>query len=378
MLIRKHASRAMGLALAIAVGTLGDRVEAASFEVIHHGSATATGVSADGSVVVGVAGLGSGFPNAFRWTAQAGPVDLGTLDLAGVQGWSIGGGVSGDGAVVVGQARSGASSSSGFRWTAQSGMVAIPGEGGALEASFDGSVVVGRQDFPSNDNQAYRWTADSGVVLLGDLPGGDLESLASDVSDDGSVVVGFSVSDSGIEAFRWTANTGMVGLGDLPGGRFDSEARAISADGSVIVGFGATEASGFGEEAFRWTQETGMVSLGDLPGGDFESLALDVSADGSVVVGSSRSDAGEEATIWDQTHGLRSLTEVLTQAGVDLGGWRLLDARGVSADGRTIIGRATDINSQVVAWVAVIPEPGTLGTLAPVGLACLLRAQRRR
>lgn len=63
---------------------------------------------------------------------------------------------------------------------------------------------------------------------LGDLSGGSCESRAFDVSDDGRVVVGVSVSARGEEAFRWTAKGGMVGLGDLPDGRFRSLAHAVS------------------------------------------------------------------------------------------------------------------------------------------------------
>ena len=69
----------------------------------------------------------------------------------------------------------------------------------------------------------------------GDLPGGDFESYAYDISADGSVVVGQSYSSSGREAFRWTADGGMTGLGDLPGGTFSSDAYGVSADGSVAV-----------------------------------------------------------------------------------------------------------------------------------------------
>lgn len=78
-------------------------------------------------------------------------------------------------------------------------------------------------------------------IPLGDLPGGDFFGTASDVSDDGGVVVGNSnVIDGGDEAFRWISDTGMVGLGDLAGGRFWSGAQAVSANGSVVVGFGFT------------------------------------------------------------------------------------------------------------------------------------------
>ena len=89
------------------------------------------------------------------------------------------------------------------------------------------------------------------MVGLGDLPGGAYESRRSAVSEDGSIVVGWSISASGSEAFRWSARDGMVGLGDLPGGRFSSEADGTSGDGSVVVG---EASSAQGPEAFRWTR----------------------------------------------------------------------------------------------------------------------------
>src|ERR1035438_3972349 len=110
-------------------------------------------------------------------------------------------GVSGDGSVVVGT--SGEDTSYGnnfyyaFRWTAGSGMVSVgglPGYNDSLAAgvSADGSVIVGRSD-PDylSVGQAFRWTAGSGMVGLGYLPGGTY-SLAAGVSADGSVIVGTS------------------------------------------------------------------------------------------------------------------------------------------------------------------------------------------
>ena len=118
---------------------------------------------------------------------------------------------------------------------------------------------------------------------LGDLPGGDFGSTATDVSDDGTVVVGIGSNSEGSEAFRWTAETGMVGLGDFPGGFFRSRAWGVSADGSVVVGQGGIEGPSI--EAFRWNSADGMVGLGDLCCGVVDSDAQGVSADGNVVVG---------------------------------------------------------------------------------------------
>jgi uncharacterized membrane protein len=50
-------------------------------------------------------------------------------------------------------------------------------------------------------------------------------------------------------------------LGDLAGGDTDSTAYAISNDGTTVV---VTSSALLGFEAFRWTQLTNMVTLGDL------------------------------------------------------------------------------------------------------------------
>jgi probable HAF family extracellular repeat protein len=160
----------------------------------------------------------------------------------------------------------------------------------------------------------------------------------------------------------------MVGLGDLAGGVFSSEAYGVSADGSVVVG---QSASASGAEAFRWTEGGGMVGLGDLAGGVFSSSALGVSADGSVVVGYGNSASGREAFLWDASDGMQSLRDVLIAGGATgLDDWSLTDATGVSADGRTIVGYGTNPLGEQEAWIATVPEPGTLA-LALSGLMLL-------
>ena len=87
------------------------------------------------------------------------------------------------------------------------------------------------------------------------------DSVANDVSANGSVVVGQSTSfsPSNAEAWRWTAAAGMVGLGQLPGGVFGSSASDVSADGLVVVG---QSDSALGTQAFRWDvgPEKGLIA----------------------------------------------------------------------------------------------------------------------
>jgi probable HAF family extracellular repeat protein len=306
------------------------------------------GVSADGSTVVGYSYSTNG-AEAFRWTAGGGMVGLG--DLPGGSFESTAFDANADGSVVVGYGRSG-SGYEAFRWTAGGGMVGLGDFAGgtfesqALGVSSDGSVVVGYGRTVAG-SEAFRWTQGGGMVGLGNL-GGAGGSLAYGVSADGSVVVGYGHSASGLEAFRWTQGGGMVGLGDLAGGSFQSVARGVSADGSTVVGYGVST----GTEAFRWTQGGGMVGLGDLPGGSFFSMADSVSADGSVVVGVSSSATGDQAFRWTQADGMQSIRALLVAAGVDMTGWQLREALGVSASGNTIVGYGINASFNAEAWIA--------------------------
>jgi len=124
-----------------------------------------------------------------------------------------------------------------------------------------------------------------------------------------------------------------------------------------------------------------FTGLGDLDGGIFASAAYGVSGDGSVVVGLGTSDSGG-AVIWDSGHGMRSLQSVLTSDyGLDLTGWTLTRATGISADGTVIVGEGWH-NGDSEAWQAiippiVIPEPSTCALLA-AGLAGLMARRRQR
>ncbi len=192
----------------------------------------------------------------------------------------------------------------------------------AKDVSADGSVVVGVSSSASG-NEAFRWTAASGMVGLGGLQyEGTGESNAFGVSGDGSTVVGFGASAVGPEAFRWTAASGMGNMGNFPGGAVATHASAANGDGSVVVGAG-----------FRWTEASGLVGLDDLPGGLVGSSAEDVSSDGSTIVGDSHSGNGSEAFRWTAASGMVGLGDLL-------GGGFGSFAHGVSADGSVAVGQS--------------------------------------
>jgi probable HAF family extracellular repeat protein len=311
---------------------------------------SASGVSADGSVVVGIGSSASG-TEGFRWTIDSGMVGLG--------GGTRPSDVSANGSVVVGQWGSQA-----FRWKQNTGLIGLGDFPGGLfysianAASADGSVIVGRgarevcdRNGCRNIFPAFRWTHTSGLTIIG-------IGTAADISSDGTVVVG-----GRSQAARWTQEGGGVSLGDLPSGTLNSFAWGVSADGSVIVGQGTSDA---GREAFRWTESSGMVGLGIPAGFDF-SRAQDVSADGSVVVGSLGIGVNTDGSpfIWDAAHGIRNLQDVLANEfglAPSLAGWTLNYASAVSADGQFIVGGGINPIGNPEAWIArlapVAPLPG--------------------
>jgi probable HAF family extracellular repeat protein len=132
-----------------------------------------------GTAVVGSAGMSGGGAEAFEWTEQFHYEFLGNLGPEPTQFKNSGAGaVSADGSVVVGVANPGqfVSPKHAFRWTPAPGMESLgtlPTDysSRATGVSADGSVIIGTSTGarPGNDwSQAFRWTAETGTVGLGD------------------------------------------------------------------------------------------------------------------------------------------------------------------------------------------------------------------
>lgn len=357
---------------------------------------SANAISADGSTVVGSYIDSNNYIAGFYWPGAGTAIDIGALGLP--SGGTVANAVSANGSVVVGT-----SSSQAFRWTAGGGIVGIPIlPGGFYSSGFgvsgDGTIVVGQSQNGAGSREAFYWTSAGGTVGLGTLDSGPnifAESSANAISTDGQVIVGFTTSDAYPErgeAFRRTQAGGMVGLGTLNGtgsGTY-SVAKAVNANGSVIVGQSSSntvvDIFGSSGEAFRWTQGGGMVGLGALNPTDFESSALAVNADGSVVVGYSLDQTFTyHAFRWKADTGMKSVQSLLAAAGVNVTGWSLEQANGVSADGNVIVGSGTDPNGDGQAWIARFSPVFGTGLITPeiaarsfAGLAVLPQAGNGR
>jgi probable HAF family extracellular repeat protein len=295
------------------------------------------GVNADGSVVVGSASIrigGSGHHQAFRWTEGGGPiVSLGTFPNAD------------------------------------------PPRSLAYAVSRDGNTVTGWSAIPKlNGNHAFLWTPSSGMQDIGDFPGGLDSSAGRAISGDGHVIVGSGVIDGQGQqqrAARWIDGGTPQQLG-VPAGVTSASATAVSYDGAEVAGV-----IQFGNDtrAVRWTP-AGMTELGSLPDRPL-TVAYGMSDDGNVIVGQAAFSFFPliaDAFYWTEAQGMRPLSAVLADAGLNVTGWRFDIARDVSADGLVIVGEGRDPTGAPRGFVAVIPEPSFVG-LVPLGFA--LRRRRR-
>lgn len=349
---------------------------------------TLVDLSSDGSVVTGTTHSSTG-TQAFRWSRQTGVVPLPQLSPRHTR--NIGSGVSDDGSVLVGTATLDTGTEiDAFYWTTVDGTAGIGGVNDgvsthAFNVSGDGSTVVGARDAPDNNpaTSAFRWRSVGGFEYLGDLPGGDDHSIALGASFDGKAVIGVSQSASGLEAFLWREAEGIIGLGDLPGGEYASGASDVSHNGRVVVGNSVV--AGFNraehqQRAFRWTNQTGLVDLGLLPDAGTalpSSFASGVTADGNTAVGRATSTRNQGAFLWTETAGMRSLWDVLRMDyGLDLSDWQLRSAEGISADGTVIIGTGMykGVSQPWHVELVSIPEPSGFVLVA----ASWLVVRRRR
>jgi len=294
-------------------------------------SSYATGISEDGSVVVGY-NQGNFTPGAFRWTAAGGVDYIGAL--GGGSSWAYG--VSGDGNIVVGLAQRADLEIASYVWiNGATGGVASNPEMYELQ-----QLAVAPMDF-----QVRGISTDGRYVL-----GNELDAFWQGVR--------FDISD--IE----NGNTSGMALGTLSGMNSGlAFASAISADGGVIVGYSDV---GGHDHAFRWVEgATGgvagnaqMYDLGTL-GGNY-SFAQGVSGNGLVVVGTSADAAAEEQAFrWSEATGMVAVADWLRSAGIDVGANILRLASATSHDGSVVVGQLADAQGELSAYIARVPNaPG--------------------
>ncbi len=331
-----------------------------TFEFIGDGIG-ASGVSADGSVIVGNIVADNSYET-FRWTAETGVVRLGAATVP----------VLGTGAGAPEVSDDGARISATILSEDQHQMCGVwhdgfweecwplPPDGGAIDSSYssawgitgDGLKAVGLYWRPGNPGgggaaHAMQWTSAAGTVSLS-MPGA-ASSRANGANFDGSVIAGWEASPTGPwQPTVWVngAKTILQPVDEFSGG---GQAWAVSNDGSTVVGSGYSQTQQ-APIATRWVfdgAEWDEFPLGVLPGTPIQSgrsFANGASADGSVIIGTNYfffNGPFSSATgfIWTQETGMVNIRDFLAANGVKLDpDFSIAELSDISPDGHTIIG----------------------------------------
>ena len=209
------------------------------------------------------------------------------------------------------------------------------GEGiAATDISDDGRVVVGNVTFDGS-YETFRWTAATGVVRLGraTVPIIGTGAGSPDCSDDGSRVSATIINQAGTTATLglWTDGQGWQVLVPPTGpngiilDNSHGSAWGLSGDGSTVVGFYWKTAPGSAAAA-AWTQATGIVPLGNPT--DKSARVNHTNLDGTISVGwGERFDGAWQPTVW--RNGTRTvLSDTLVSC----------EAESVNKDGSVIVG----------------------------------------
>jgi len=190
-----------------------------------------TRVSGDGAVVAGTCQVASGTParrQGFRWTVTGGlqaiPYPVASHNFAVVTG------ISRDGSTIVGySANTNTGDTVAFRWRASTGSIVLPAPTTGAEAqgvNADGSIIVGRS-YGSGSARAVYWDQTIQMHTLGLLPW-PIAHEAKGVSDDGMMMTGFARQTDGISwrAVVWPDR----GAPQLASDYFESRGVTVPAD----------------------------------------------------------------------------------------------------------------------------------------------------
>src|SRR5262245_4662697 len=219
----------------------------------------------------------------------------------------------------------------------------------ATDVSADGSVVVGNT---AGDYETIRWTPLDGTVLLGrgTVAGLGTGAGTPNVSDDGTRINATILgADSTYTTLGiWTEGTGWQEL--IPpvppdGGILDQSygsAWAVSGDGTTVVGlYWRPTAPGGSAHACSWTGAGGLVDLGSS---GHSSRASGVNIDGTVVAGFDEhpTTGVRRAAVWNA--GVRAIIDPAPDG--------ISECAGVNPAGTRVVGRSYDpVRTYTVATI---------------------------
>ena len=357
-------------------------------------------VTADGSVAVGASGFVTSNINTtgrvgVEWTASGGLVALPSIPSDGTHQagtpFITASDITASGSWIAYRARPGGAgrreaviTNSDFSQVIPLGRLGANVGSSANQISDDGSIVFGFAD----NLEAFRWTQATGMQQIAEPPLADPVNQYHDTvpagracSTSGNVSVGQmgtydanTDAELDIQAYFWTgssASTQLQLLGYLPGGT-RSAAEAVSADGSTVFGVSSSsnvpatfDANGnwnYNGELFLWTTTSQTMTALGVPAGydSFENLA-GMSADGALLATVAADSTGHNP---DSFFVVKTATKeafdahdllVAAGAGPAISGWSEFSPLGISDNGDTLFGAATDPNALIQGWVANFP-----------------------
>jgi len=224
--------------------------------------------------------------------------------------------------------------------------------------SADGTVVVGYSgDGTFRETEAFRWTRVGHLLqrLRGFPYFPNANSVANDVSADGSVVVGEAMAYVR-RPVRWTIHGSIVGL-PYPTGPPGAVATAVSANGDVVAGISLPLGVSTPLQALIWTPDGEYLEVGDAV---CCGSGMGISADGDVMVfqgleGPSVHRAGEGTSLLPLADGFENSR-----------------VEAVSSTGNLMVGTGGHPRRDPVVWT-----PGSIVSLEdqmPIGMEGSARA----
>ncbi len=273
-----------------------------------HPQSGSIGISADGTTICATrVRPADGYLNPALWSMENGWVDLGhTLDGFVENGsWGSGFDLSDDGTEVVGLAWTNQGGQA-FHWAKGQGMNRLaPNETGstsrATAIAGNGSLIIGFLEHPQHGCRLpVLWFADDPNTPL-HYAGPEVRGEALAVNSQGTMVVGYHVSNQVEQAHYWTPVDGMVPLGNLSRSSWDPSRATHVTDNGTVLGT-STQTTWNVTEVFFWDPFDGMVRLQDLlveqgaiiPDDLWINQVLAVSGDATKLLGSWRNAQNEQ------------------------------------------------------------------------------------
>lgn len=253
---------------------------------------SANGVSGNGEVIVGTVTADSQ-SIAFRWTEADGVVLLDSNSSVGTFR-SAAEGVSNDGSTIIGKMAINSERKT-VIWgpDGEVTVIDIPNGFNTYLSCISGNgktAALGTALVGTPGERAFCWTQETGPVNLGYLTSTHVDFSPLGMSANGTTIVGTSYHPD-FHAFRWNAETGLAYLDESLPGCEETFATDVTADGSVIVGNCDIY------NAVIWGPDGTPQKITDILMNDFSVnistwelyQALGVSDDGSKIVGWGRS-----------------------------------------------------------------------------------------